>query len=63
MVSSVNVNLSDTQWQLWSVDLTEFAGVDLSNVTRLEIGVGEPGGSASSAAGNVYIDDVGLCGS
>jgi len=62
VVSSANVNLSDTQWQLWSAELTEFAGVDLANVTRIEIGVGTPGGSSSSAIGNLYIDDVGLCG-
>ena len=62
VVSSANVSLSDTQWQLWSAELTEFGGVDLGNVTKIEIGVGEPGGSSSGAVGNLYIDDVGLCG-
>ncbi len=62
VLSTGNLNLSDMQWQLWSAELTEFGGVDLANVKRIEIGVGTPGGSSSSAIGNLYIDDVGLCG-
>ena len=62
VVSASNMNLSDTQWQLWSVELTQFAGVDLANVKKIEIGVGDQDGPPSSAIGSLYIDDVGLCG-
>jgi F5/8 type C domain len=51
--------LSD-DWQEWTIDFGQFAGVDLSHVTRLILGVGnrnnpQPGGSSV-----VYIDDIGL---
>jgi len=62
VVSSANLNLSDTQWQLWSAEFTGFTGADLGNVTKIELGAGTPGGSSSGAIGNLYIDDVGLCG-
>jgi len=62
VISSASVNMSDTQWQLWSVELTDFAGVDITNVKKIELGVGDADASSSSAVGNLYIDDVGLCG-
>ena len=43
------------------VDLYHHRGVDLAKVTKIEIGVGTPGGSSSIGIGNLYIDDVGLC--
>ena len=52
--------LRSADWQQWSIDLDEFAGVDLSHVVRLTLGVGNhsdlrPGGNSV-----VYIDDIGL---
>ncbi len=52
--------LRSGDWQQWSIDLDEFAGVDLSHVVRLTLGVGNhsdlrPGGNSV-----VYIDDIGL---
>ncbi len=55
-------DLSSENWQLWSVPFEHFAGVDLSSVKKLTIGVGDRNGSPSGATGILYIDDIGLCG-
>jgi O-glycosyl hydrolase len=43
------------QWQKWNIPLTEFAGVNLSNVVRITIGF-----SGGSGDGVVYFDDITL---
>jgi hypothetical protein len=51
-----------TDWQEWNIELTEFAGLNLSDVRKVRLGVGdrvshpEPGGS-----GTLYIDDFRAC--
>jgi hypothetical protein len=51
-----------TGWQEWNIELTDFAGLNLSDVQKVHIGVGdrvthpEPGGS-----GALYIDDIRAC--
>ena len=62
VLSPSSINLADEQWRLWSVELSEFSGVDLADVKKIEVGVGTPGGSSSSALGNLYVDDFGVCG-
>ena len=51
----------DGGWNKWEIELTDFAGVDLTNVGSITIGFGTrnapvPGGGA----GTVYFDDIGL---
>ncbi|MDD5064167.1 MAG: hypothetical protein PHQ35_05335 [Phycisphaerae bacterium] len=51
-------NTSDVrrkQWSNWSIPLTEFADVNLSNVAGITIGFGDGSGGST---GNVYFDDV-----
>jgi len=51
-------NITRIPWQAWNIELADFTGVDLSNVTELSIGferIGAVGGS-----GVVYFDDISL---
>jgi hypothetical protein len=47
-------------WTEWVIDLTEFAGVDLTNVNSIAIGVGTKGSPAAGGAGTMYFDDIRL---
>jgi len=51
-------NLKRWMWQQWNIDLKDFAGVNLSNVTELSIGFERIGGAGGS--GVVYFDDIRL---
>jgi len=51
-------NITRIPWQPWNIELADFTGVDLSNVTELSIGlerIGFVGGT-----GVVYFDDISL---
>jgi len=50
------VNISKAVWQPWSINLTDFAGVNLSNVTGLSVGL-ERG---TGGSGMVLFDDIRL---
>ncbi|MHC4119479.1 MAG: LamG domain-containing protein [Planctomycetota bacterium] len=49
-------------WTQWKIDLQKFAdqGVDLTNVTSITIGFGEPGATAAGGAGKMFFDDIRL---
>ena len=47
-------------WNEWVIDLTEFAGVDLTNVNTITIGFGTKGSPAAGGAGTMYFDDIRL---
>ncbi len=47
-------------WQQWTIGFEQFDNVDLGNVTRLVLGVGDRTNPQSGGEGVVYIDDVGL---
>jgi hypothetical protein len=49
-----------TGWNQWVIDLTEFAGVDLTNVNTITIGFGTKGSPAAGGAGTMYFDDIRL---
>jgi hypothetical protein len=55
-------DLKNSAWQNWIVTADQLMGVDTASIKSLAIGVGDPGGSASSASGILYIDDIGPCG-
>ncbi|MHC4228121.1 MAG: hypothetical protein ACYSW0_11905, partial [Planctomycetota bacterium] len=48
-------------WNEWVIDLTEFAGVDLTNVNTITIGIGTKGSPAADGGqGTMYFDDIRL---
>jgi hypothetical protein len=48
------------RWTEWVVDLTAFAGVDLTNVSTITIGFGTKGSPAAGGTGTMYFDDIQL---
>jgi hypothetical protein len=49
------------QWQPWRIDLSDLAGVNLTRVETMAIGVGNRNSPTVGGAGLIYIDDIG-CG-
>ena len=49
-----------TGWNEWVIDLTAFAGVNLTNVNTITIGVGTRNSPAAGGAGTMYFDDIRL---
>ncbi|MHC4147025.1 MAG: hypothetical protein ACYSUD_19920, partial [Planctomycetota bacterium] len=48
-------------WTQWVIDLTEFAGVDLTNVNSITIGIGTKNSpSPAGGTGTMYFDDARL---
>ena len=49
-----------TGWTEWVIDLTAFAGVDLTNVNTITIGFGTKNTPAAGGTGTMYFDDIRL---
>jgi len=47
-------------WNQWVIDLTEFAGVNLTNVNSITVGIGTRGTLAAGGTGTMYFDDIRL---
>ena len=47
-----------TDWEEWSIPLADFAGVDLSSVQTIYIGLGDRDNPSSGGSGLIFIDDV-----
>jgi len=47
-------------WQQWSIDLTEFIGVDPTAIKKMSIGVGDQASTEPGGSGILYIDNIGL---
>ncbi len=49
-------------WRQWRIALQSFAdqGINLTNVDKIAIGLGNKGGAATGGSGTVYIDDIRL---
>ena len=47
-------------WNEWVIDLTEFVGVDLTNVDTITIGIGTKGSPVAGGTGTMYFDDIRL---
>lgn len=47
-----------TAWTEWKIPLTRFAGVNLSRITTLYIGVGDRKKPAQDGSGRIYVDDI-----
>jgi len=56
-------DLAATQWSGWKewvMDLQAFAGVNLTNVNSITIGIGTKGSAAAGGTGTMYFDDIRL---
>jgi hypothetical protein len=47
-------------WQEWAIPYSDLAGVNLSRVQKLVIGVGSETAPAAGGTGIVYVDDIGF---
>jgi hypothetical protein len=47
-------------WQEWNIPFTSFAGVDMTSVEKMCIGVGSRTAPAAGGTGKIYIDDIRL---
>ncbi|MBN1765379.1 MAG: LamG domain-containing protein [Sedimentisphaerales bacterium] len=49
-------------WRWWYMDLAEFSGqgVDLENVTRMTIGIGNKDAPSAGGAGDIFVDEIRL---
>ncbi len=47
------------QWQLWRIDLSDFSGLNMSNITNITIGLGDRySGSGGAAFVQIWLDDI-----
>ncbi|MHC4228997.1 MAG: hypothetical protein ACYSW0_16335, partial [Planctomycetota bacterium] len=49
-----------TRWTEWVIDLSAFAGVDLTNVNSITLGFGTKDSPAAGGTGTMYFDDIRL---
>ncbi len=49
-----------TKWTQWKIPLTDFAGVNLANVKKLCIGLGDNAATKAGGKGRLYLDDIQL---
>ena len=49
-----------TGWNEWLIDLSAFAGVNLTNVNTMTIGIGTRNVPAAGGQGKLYFDDIRL---
>jgi hypothetical protein len=49
-----------TSWQQWLLPLAELDRLDLRNITKMTIGLGDPGASTGGGQGTLYIDNIGV---
>jgi len=47
-------------WNQWVIDLQSFAGVNLTNVTTVTLGIGTKNSPAAGGPGTMYFDDIRL---
>jgi hypothetical protein len=54
-------DVKEEQWHEWNIDLADFTGVTLTNVTRITIGFGDGSDPyPASGTGTVYFEDIRL---
>jgi regulation of enolase protein 1 (concanavalin A-like superfamily) len=51
---------SIAEWTEWNIPLTDFAGVNLTSIKKISIGVGDRANAQPGGAGDLYIDDIRL---
>jgi hypothetical protein len=60
MVSADEAIAVRPTWQEWTIPYSELAGVNLTRVKKMCIGVGSRSTPAAGGAGTVYVDDIAL---
>ncbi len=60
VVNSDNIATVRSMWQEWTIPYSDLAGVNLSRVKTMRIGVGSRNAPTAGGTGLVYIDDVAL---
>jgi len=59
VVTHPNTNIvGRSGWNEWQISLSDFAGVNLSRVDTMTIGVGNPTNPTAGGTGTIFIDDV-----
>jgi subtilisin family serine protease len=53
-------DIKKEEWQEWNIALTEFTGVNLANVSRITIGIGNGIAELVDDMGTVYFEDIRL---
>lgn len=55
-------DLQQARWQVWNIDLSDFAadGVGLTGVREIAVGFGDPDSPQAGGTGTVYFDDIRL---
>ena len=48
------------QWTQWTIPFSDLAGVNMSKVKKLAIGVGNKAAPVKGTAGTVFVDDIGV---
>jgi hypothetical protein len=48
------------EWIQWKIPLSDLAGVNLSRVKKMTIGVGNKSAPTAGGSGTLYIDDIGF---
>ncbi|MHC4494915.1 MAG: LamG-like jellyroll fold domain-containing protein, partial [Planctomycetota bacterium] len=54
-----NASLTNT-WTQWNIDLTEFGGVNLTDVHSIAVGLGDRNNPQPGGSGTMYFDDIRL---
>lgn len=52
--------VKNSEWTVWRIALSDFAGINLSNVSKFYVGIGNRNNPVSGGSGTVYFDDIGL---
>jgi hypothetical protein len=50
-----------TDWQEWNILLTDFGGINLNNITKVYIGLGDRVVPVQGGSGAIYVDDFRAC--
>ncbi|NLZ04582.1 MAG: hypothetical protein GXY19_05390, partial [Phycisphaerae bacterium] len=53
-----SINLRPS-WQEWAIPYSDLAGVNLSRIEKMVIGVGSATSPTAGGTGTVYVDDIG----
>lgn len=61
VVTNSDINAAKAaDWEVWRIALSDFAGVNLSNVKKFYVGFGSKSNPVSGGSGTVYFDDIAL---
>jgi hypothetical protein len=59
--NGAKADIKKEEWQEWAIDLSLFSGINMANISKITIGIGD--GSQAANDGVIYIDDIALCAS